>query len=226
MDISKTSEDSLFRVIHYIIRRESQKRNNAGRKERALTNKAFIYLAIYPFIIAFFFAFIYKFYSEHEVLKILGLISLLISYIGLILQPFITAYIYKNSIKQFFTSPLSKMLSISKEKASVDKKALRYLLAKEAYKLSFLKIEISSEREAFSKRINLLIGAIDKIGLFPGLLALFVTLSNSETIYSQWIYIAAYVIPLLYFLGIAMHMELDKLERIEKLIDYAIEEKQ
>lgn len=221
------SVDSLFRVVKQISDRE-----RAGSKRRAKTpnnrqiNRLFIELVIFPFFLAITITLARKFFELGDWLINPALSMLALSYIGIILHPIISVVINRKAFFRGILNPFYLLMDNAKSCSEVDVKQIRYLESKSIEHLKFLLLEINSEKSAFQKRISLTIGAIEKIGLLPGFLAIAVTLSKLGSGQPEWVYALAYVTPALHIFGVAMHYLISRLERISSLIEYVIEIKE
>lgn len=81
------------------------------------------------------------------------------------------------------------------------------------------------EREFYEKRIGLLIGALEKLGVLPGLLATALLVGKLGEDSPGWVRAIAYTTPIMYLLGIAAHDYAMRLERLSRILELALDRK-
>ena len=220
--MNENSIDSLYRVLFIINEKEiklyklKNKRDNRLAATSLVSGFSLACLSILLFIVN-------KFYFQSDVVKLISNLILLLSYITFFLQPFVMMWFNRGVIIKVFTNPLSIFLDNSKATAYNDLFAISRLSSKPVENLRFLKLELEAERTSLEKRVSLISGAIEKVGLIPGLLALIVTIGKLGGEQPSWVYGVAYSIPIFYFISTAIHMQVSKLERMEALVEEAIE---
>lgn len=221
------SIDSLFRVVKQINNRErANSKNKSKTPNNRQVNRLFIELVIFPFCLAITIVLARKLFELGDWLINPALAMLALSYIGIVLHPIISVIINRKAFVRGILNPFYLLVDNAKSCSEVDAKLVRYLESKPIEHLNFLLLEINSEKSAFQKRISLTIGAIEKIGLFPGFLAMAVTLSKLGSGQPEWVYALAYATPALHVFGVAMHHLISRLERISSLLEYVIETKE
>lgn len=146
---------------------------------------------------------------------------LLITYISGIAQPFLMLVLYRKSMKDFFKDPTRLIISNVSINSAVDRKYLSRLSRYPLLRLELVALELKSEKDAFDKRISLVVGAISRVGLVPGLFALLLTWQKTS-MSGGWLEIIAYSLPAFYIMGVWAHIHNLKLERISRVIDFAI----
>lgn len=219
------SRDSVFRILHAVSRFETKqrKRINSSNKHR-LTNRFFIWLIVVPFVVALALIAI-MFMFELEWLKFPSLVILIMAYIGLIAHPIMSAMVHRKLLITTFKHPFGALLRNAAATAAVD---LRYSIKLERKPLALLEIvflEVKSERDFFERRLALIVGSIEKIGIVPGLLAAFLSLHQLPSNSNQWVLSLAYATPALYFFGAMAHFLLMRLDRMSKLLELVINRK-
>ena len=225
--MDENSIDSLFRMLRQIDKREraAKKRQHNTRTNQVLFR---LYLALFvlPFFLALSAAFARNFLGIGDWGNNAALILLAVAYLGVILHLFLSILV---SLKSYFNkakSPLSPLLENAKVCANADVKLLHHLMAKPLAQLKFLLMQINAEKEAFQKRVALTVGAIEKVGLIPGFLAMAVTLSKLGEDQPEWLLVLAYAAPALHITGVALHYLSTNLEHMANLISHAIEVKE
>lgn len=221
------SVDSLFRVVKQINDREREdSRKKANSSSNRKVNRLFLELVIFPFCLAITIGLTRKFFDLDEWLIEPALAMLALSYIGIFLHFVISMTINRKFLIRGMSNPFYLLVDNAKSRSQVDVNLLHYLESKPIEQLKFLLLEINSENLAFQKRISLIIGAIEKIGLIPGFLATAVTLSKLDSGHPEWVYALAYATPALHIFGVAMHHIIFRFERISSLLEYVIETKE
>lgn len=129
--------------------------------------------------------FILGIYLSLQILIVISLILLLICE-GLLLGDVIIDIVYsRKDIKYFFNEPVGILLRNANISARSAIEYLPELITFEYDDLELARREIVYEKEHFDKRTSILTGSLDKIGIFPSILATMVLLlthlSNNKT---------------------------------------------
>ncbi|MDN5537829.1 hypothetical protein [Comamonas sp.] len=220
--IKSPSSDSLFRILHaasfYETKLRKQRSSSADSK---FVSRLFIELTVFPFILSVILAAI-AYFTEAMWLIYSSIIGLLIAYIGVLVHPLISAWLNRELIRKNLKHPFGIVLRNSALTTAVDLKYLPYLEKKPLNILEVVALEVKAEREFFERRISLVVGAIEKLGLAPGLLAVFLSLHKLPNDTSPWIAALAYATPALYLFAVMAHYLAMRLDRMNKLLDLAI----
>jgi hypothetical protein len=169
-------------------------------------------------------AFVY-YLTKIEWLKLIGLLLLLLIYFTIPAMHIYRAYQCRSKIKRSFLLPLCESLNLNvKTELSVDTLYLPALkkLTREELKLGLL--EIKNERVFLEKRMNLMIGPIDKLGILPGIVATITALTKIPENYN-WISTIAYGYMILSFLSLFFYQLIMRYERMIALTELALESK-
>ncbi len=219
------SRDSAFRILHAASRFEikQRKRSQITDKHR-LANRLFFELAIFPFVLALALIAVMSIF-DLEWLRLISLFALLLAYIGVIIYPIFSALIHRKSLLATLRHPFGVLLQNAAATAAVDLRYSPKLERKSFALLEVVALEIKSEREFFERRVALVVGSIEKIGLAPGLLAAFLSLHQLPGNLDLWMLSLAYATPALYFFGAMAHFLAMRLDRMNKLLDLVIERK-
>lgn len=156
----------------------------------------------------------------------LGLASLLIllaGYIGVMVTPVIALLLNILNIKSFFLNPLAIIIDNAKSAYDLDKEVYQKLLEVPLDELKLIKLEMDSERTALIARITSIVGKIDKIGLFPGLIALILAHTKVLENESEWLTTLAYANAVLFIFGFYANYQSVKMGRYNTLLDLTIE---
>jgi hypothetical protein len=161
---------------------------------------------------------------EFELLNWIALIILFLGYLGVLMHPIVLIFHYKRSIYNFMNNPLSVIIDNTKRNHKLDEKYLKYFFSREKANLERTLIELKAEKDSFEKRTSILVGSIDKIGLFPGIVTLIMSISKiNEKIELNWVTAIAYATPIIYLLGVYAHVLISTMNRHIELIKYVIE---
>lgn len=150
----------------------------------------------------------------------IGLIS--ISYVLLLLAPFVKMYEHRKSIKHFFSLPLSSSVEQNiVDESKIDEQFLPRFISLGKETLEFGLMEVKHEREFLNKRIALLIGPVDKIGILPGVVSMLITIAKPLGD-NDWIMGIAYGYIGLVILSLSFFNLLVKYDRIIALTEIAL----
>jgi hypothetical protein len=219
------SRDSIFRIINAASRFEVRARKRAQRtRPHRITLWLLVLLEIAPALIAFALAFV-GWLSGSRYLFVWSRWTLLFAYLGALLYPILSVWVHRKSLWSVLKHPFGVLLGNAMSTAAVDMLYLPRLMRKPLDKLEVVMIELKAERDSFERRISLVVGAIEKVGLAPGLLATIISLQNLKPGQSKWIYGLAYGTPLLYIFGAVAHFLVMRLDRMTKLLELAIARK-
>lgn len=222
----RAERESLFRLLRAASRFESRlsKRANKQRHGFFIRNFVWLFQAI-PFCIAGLAAIARKFFDASENVAIVGLALLLLSYLATLIHPFLIAWINRRAFIAAIKDPIGLLFENASAATAVDARLLPRLVRTPIEHLELLLLELKAEKEFFERRLSLVVGSIEKIGLGPGLLAAGVSLANIKTDQSDWIGALAYAMPVLYAFGVAAHFLLMRLDRFVKLAELAVARK-
>jgi len=224
--MSPIERKRLFRLLRAASRFESQLKKRANKQEHGyLFRNYHWWFQLIPFSGAVLVAILRKFFDASESVAIVGLILLLLSYIATLVQPFIHAWVNRRVLVAAAKYPMSLILENANITAHVDSRLLPRLLQSPVEHLELLHIELKAERDFFERRLSLVVGAIEKVGLAPGLLAAGISLSNLKSDQPEWVTALAYATPVLYVFGAAAHFLLMRLDRFSKLTELAVARK-
>ena len=156
---------------------------------------------------------------------------LAISYLAVTVGLFITVLMYFwTSARKSLRDPLCFIIDNTMKCAEIDATNVNNFYKYEPEALKYVLVELKAERAAWERRVSLLLGAIDKvgiIGIIPGLLALIksVHLALMPGFPAPWIQAIAYATPFVYGVGLMSHVLMTRLDRFIMLIEMVIEAK-
>lgn len=161
----KKIRETLLKIEGY----ESSLRKRSNKKNNDIYNGG---IAICFILITFSLILIgITFFYKNEILAFIALALILFSGISLILSTFIDMYISRKDINSFFNNPSAILLRNSNLSTRSKLKYIQTLFLFELSDLKFAKREIAFEKDHFDKRTSIITGTIDKIGIFPTILA-------------------------------------------------------
>jgi hypothetical protein len=203
--------------------REIGARHKSSKTERhQLFSRIFLETVVFPFTLALLLAFAMSL-TEAKWLGPVSLGALAISYIGILVFPLIALMIHRASVWKALKNPFTFILANAKATAKIDQNYISALYGRSEAELQFLKLELDSERAAFEKRLSLVAGTVEKIGILPGFLAIAVVMARLGNQQPDWVYAVAYATPVIYVIGAMSHFLLMRLERQVKLIDLVLD---
>lgn len=218
-----TSVQSTLRILHAASRWESRQSARARHTRNRKRSRNLFLIALAPLPFSLLFGGL-AWLTEDDVYKVASLGSLLLVYTGLIIHPLIDAYLHRETLAKSIRHPFGVLLRNVSATAAVDLRYFPKLCGKSMEVIRFVHMEARAEREYFERRLSLVVGAVDKLGLMPGLLAASLSLNQ---VYSSnasvWILGLAYATPALYVFAVMAHHLLMQLDRAVKLLDYVIE---
>lgn len=113
------------------------------------------------------------FIFKNNFMLFVALIFLLLAEISLLLSTVVDMFKSRKSILLFFKQPSQILLQNSEFSTRSKIKFRPKLISFELKHLEFTKREIMLEKDQFDKRTSIITGTIDKIGIFPTILATF-----------------------------------------------------
>jgi len=188
--------------------------------------KYILYIIFTPFILIILLALVGIYF---KVFILIAKLVLLLMYFGFILYPFIMLYYYRKNLSTYskdITNPLISFFEQTSKRHNLDNKYLDKFLQIPIKDLEITIIELNYSKNLIQKRISLLIGSIEKIGILPGIIAMligYVKLEDELLSNGMFILSGAYII--FYIFGIYMHANLNRVERYIHLIEYTIKDK-
>ena len=186
---------------------------------------------ISPSVVAVLLAILGKSIVAHWMFNV-SWVLIAMSYLALFLYPFVGVLLYRHSLKKVISAPFASLLEWNvKTVMQIDAQYLPELsaLSRETLKLGAL--ELKSERNGFEKRTYMLVGALEKVGIFPGFLALFIGISTliktldgaGISARMDWVFAVAAANVFFFFMCGYVQMMLVQYDRMIALTELAIE---
>lgn len=162
-----------------------------------------------------------------------GLIA--VSYGTLFVYPVLCIGRYRDSVRNVLAAPFAGLAGINiKTRLLIDEQFLPLLTSLSSHTLALGVLELKNERSGFERRLRLVTGVLQNIGIVPGLLALSAGLISlcktllgmgSFVIYLDWVFTLAAVNLFLYLLCGYAQTVLARDDRMIALTELAIERK-
>lgn len=199
------------------------RRSPAGSRLRRVSLVAFWGCVIVPLAIALGCALVYRF-TRNDAWSVASIVMLLVEYAGALVYPFVELFLRRAAIKVMIMRPYDMLLQNVAGTSSIDIRFLPELRQCGDAELRFMRLEIEWERHALEARLHLVTGAVEKVGLLPGLLAIVAILARLGGGQPDWVYAIAYATPVMYVVAAMMHVLILRMERHLKLVDFALDE--
>ena len=223
--MGKIRVNDLFSVVKDISRNEVNCKKLKVTRTRKIQKYIWVFGILLPVIFSIILFGIFYVGGNDQKLIYVSLILLLIAYIFTMLLPLIDIFSDKEWIRNMYKEPFTVIANNAEIAAHLDLNEYRRFLSFSNEELKYLKVQLFAEKEDLKRRVCLINGSIDKIGLIPGAIALVVLLSKSPSVSDAWLYSLASVSMVLHLFGVGMFFLVSRLERIIYLLDTAIEMK-
>ncbi|MBL0518981.1 hypothetical protein [Aeromonas caviae] len=225
MFIRKEHGTSILSIINNHYYYEIRKRNTTLKKKERWSNIVFKILVVLPLVLSLLCLGI-NLYFDSNGIAFTGLIFLFASYIGTILQHLLVLFANWKDIIKILSKPFSLIIHNTKVTVRYDALLYKALMYFSMQELKYISSRIKTERNTLHSKVSLLIGGIDKIGIFPGLVAISISfnqIGNNEA--SSWAQPIAYVSIILYIFGFLFHNAIIRADEKIQLIDFIIDVK-
>ncbi|MFM5760783.1 hypothetical protein [Aeromonas hydrophila] len=202
---------------------EIRKRNTTLKKKERWSNIVFKVLVVLPIILSFL-CLVINLYFDSNHIALTGLILLFASYIGTILQHLLILFANWQDFIKTLSKPFSLIIHNTKVTVRYDALLYKALMYFSMQELKYISSRMKNERNTLNSKVSLLIGGIDKIGIFPGLVATLISLNqigNSGA--SSWVQPIAYASIILYIFGFLFHNAIIRADEKIQLIDFIID---
>lgn len=175
---------------------------------------------LFPFFLAMLVAVTDWIYSQSELSKIVVLLLTLVGYVGIMAVQLMELYAEKGSILQFLKNPLVVFTNSLVEDATMELKLLEELKKFSGESLELLRRNLEAGHLAISHRIGILVGAMEKIGILPGLITLYIAASsNGSQRFAVFVALAMFAI---YVFSFTIHQALPRLHFYKGLIEFEL----
>lgn len=214
------------RIIDYISllkEHESKYKEKIKPNKTSKFDKVFFASLVSLVFISFVFIGLYAIFKpDYRFLANISIVLIFFSYVLLLLMPVVKIFEERKLIKYFFTMPLSSSIDQNiKREFLIDNNFLpKFIsLGKEILELGLM--EVRHEREFLNKRITLLVGPIDKLGVLSGIISMIITISKPVGGY-DWVMGLAYGYIALIIISLSFFNLLVKYDRMIALTELAL----
>jgi hypothetical protein len=146
-----------------------------------------------------------------------------VSYLSIIVQPFAHIWIDRDGLKKIWQLPFTSMMTSNIQvPLEVDSKHFERLCALPRIELDMGLLALKYEGNFMEKRIAWIIGAIDKVGVIPGIVAVLVGIHKLDVL-SPWAASIAYANVGLFALGAFANVYVLRYQRMIALCEKALE---
>jgi hypothetical protein len=210
--------------------RISRNQRKTNRNYR-LETQYFWLAMISPSVVAVLLAILGKSIAAHWLFNI-SWVLIAMSYLALFLYPFVGVLLYRDSLKKVISAPFASLLEWNvKTVMQIDAQYLPELTALSRETLRLGALELKSERGGFEKRTYMVVGALEKVGIFPGFLALLIGISTliktldgaGISARMDWVFAVAVANVFFFFMCGYVQMMLVQYDRMIALTELAIE---
>jgi hypothetical protein len=139
--------------------------------------------------------------------------------IGMLMEPIILG---APSVYRIMKNPFDDLLARMHEAAVSEAQYVEELSGYETVVLEYALTQYKAERSAFARRTEILAGALEKVGIFPAMLAYFAVASSVLKEAGQFVTILVWTVPAFYCLAFAGGVLNLKMDRIIALLEYSI----
>ncbi|MGH1439761.1 MAG: hypothetical protein ACRBBR_06595 [Cellvibrionaceae bacterium] len=218
--------ESIFQSIVHLNEKERAAVKQKNELSNQRMNRLYIWGVGVPLVLATTVGMTNKLTIQSDILNVAALLLLVLVYVGILALPFCEIISHRKDIIRFFKNPFKRMILNIKENTESDTQYISVFNEKSIDTLRFIKSQIELEKDTLMKKLGLILGAVEKVGLLPGILALLAMLSKLEAGQSEWVYALAYSIPFLHILGLALHSYIFQLNRVLLSLEHIIEIKE
>lgn len=156
-------------------------------------------------------------------LAVVSLYALALSYLGIFAYSVIALWLHRRSAGRLVFNPFAALIDNARTTAEIDRRYLDRFSRETLDSLRFVLMEVRAERTFFERRLGLLVGSIERVGLLPGVLAVVLLVTRLGSGQPDWVYAIAYATPILYIIAAMSHFLLMRLQRVVELLQMIID---
>ncbi|MDX7845810.1 hypothetical protein SJS51_19955 [Aeromonas caviae] len=225
MVLKKENGTRVLSIINNHYYYEIRKRNTTIKKKERWSNIIFKILVVLPLALSLLCLGI-NLYFDSNGIAFTGLIFLFVSYIGTILQHLLVLFANWKEFIKVLSKPFGLIIHNTKVTVRYDALLYKALMYFSTQELKYISSRMKTERNTLHSKVSLLIGGIDKIGIFPGLVAILISFNQTgNNGVSSWAQPIAYVSIILYIFGFLFHNAIIRADEKIQLIDFIIDVK-
>lgn len=228
MEIKKFESEvkSVFSMICDLNSSYDATAENSLPQTTKLSGKIFHWIALGPLIIGFTIVGGLWLYEMVPNIGFAALVLISFGYLGMIAFQVSLLIENRQQIGLFFKNPLSTILQRVERETILDYTKMFSALESEIDVLRHVRRHLMIERESFERRIGVLVGALEKVGLIPGFITLYLAwakFSEQSLSIDPWIAVSVFV---LYFFAFYFHYLFSRMDRYIGTLDEIIEVKE
>ena len=226
---NNTECNAVFDLIKEIHTKERElRRKHETWLLKPSTRFAITLIIVVAFVALVVLAFVSQqgFHSGIAIIKPAVITCLLLIYGCVLYFPLAELWLRRGAVMDAIEKPERVILFNPILTAQADLAVTDKLMAIKLQTLEMAAMQLQHEIGAFHRRMGVVIGTLEKIGIFPALLALYVIVYKLGGFEVGWSSIITSTLPILYLVGMFAHYQLLRLERNHRLIELVINRKQ
>jgi len=187
--------------------------------------KLFYTFVIFPAALSIIFIIPAIYSGSSSLWKLSPLLSVALSYIGIVVCQVSLIFEQRKDLMDLARNASSVTLGAVRNECLKDLEVVESLLQYEKSSVDYVYKHLVVERQAFERRVGVLVGALEKIGIIPGIFTLLfafwskINLSPAPYIVEG----AAIGVLFLYVMAFNFHFHFNRLDRYIGLFEYVIE---
>ena len=200
-------------------RRGRPKSKWAMRIERG--EAAVRWLALIGLAECFLLAFISWLLDSRPLAMTVGVLSLLVTLLGLALMvsPIVVSAPFYRTL---YRTPFAPLLDALREAIELDSDAVFELMGQEREAVEYVLTHFKDQRFAFERRGMMLAGSLDRLGFFPTMVAFALLIVPAWTHLDPWIRSFALLVPAFHFFNMLSYGLTQEMDRAIALIEYSL----
>ncbi|HIP68144.1 MAG TPA: hypothetical protein EYH06_06065 [Chromatiales bacterium] len=189
-----------------------------------LSNKIYWVGVVGSSIVSVFTILLSMLFQDKSWFQLIWALLIVSAYFSLVAHAIALSFESRKEIKKFSRNPLDLILTQIKQDSIDDIALLNKLLVFEVPFLEYVNRQVKAERVAFERRVGVISGALEKVGILPGIISATVAIhkiysNEGLPVYIQYIVIA---ILILYCFSIYFHHLFNRMDRYILVLETAI----
>ncbi|WP_298771275.1 hypothetical protein [uncultured Shewanella sp.] len=191
-------------------------------------------VVFYFFVVIFFasLAFIIHAFAYEDKNSIDWALNLLaFSYLGYCIYPLLRDFVAIKLKRNFISNPLVSVYNRMKYSHELDMQYIGIFNLREKNELELVSIRLQVKKDKLEKTAGLFFGKLEKLGLIPGVVTLFIALYKEVrfeegVLKDEWLFMFPFVYLFIYMLCCFFHSVVDGMTKHISLIEFVIEQKE
>jgi len=155
-------------------------------------------------------------------LAMASIVLLLLSYGIIVIYPLLGAWLYRSAIGTVYRAPFANFIKVNMARPlQVDGAQLSRLVELPKTELQLGISALKNHRNDLARRVALVAGPVEKVGVFPGVLAMLVTLKELQE-QPDWVLAIAYATPVFFIMAVIAYHIGARLDRMIALAELAV----